>query len=840
MDPAAGGAGAASGATAGAWARPRAEGVPPLIQEPGPGAVRLLKRLSARVGAKADARVRITWPAELRCYPHGGLPPSARLSQLMLRLQSSIVKWLISRRGGDSPADVVLVGAPSSLLMVVAEAVVAAKELHTPEEDSGIPRIFVRSWPDDEQEPEACLSLLRALERGALQGEVQLCLGQRAIVHPTRQWREQLAIRVLKAGAASLEEDGSGAINHKISGFGPRSMASYFRSVPEGCRKELVVFVSQPLENVHCHAGLMLELDHFRSNAPLLGSCIYFVMDEQSAEDFHPFLAMAPQRQLPIILQALSEQIRQVCQVLKIMTQATRIELRLRINVAGTTTPVTAESVINGEWKVEAIELDSSGSMHENEAAMSCIQALAKNRTVRSLELCSGDHGDWGIINAAVAKSVEANVNINEVMMRSQGGTFQVCSPKVLEALERNRLLPGQLEVLHEFASTTELGRNLADSFGHPSIFLYQVSQWLFHTTAYESLLRTCQRHCRDIDSRSYHPLPMRETNDTGGSSSSSSSVSPSAPVTTESSSLAVASDDSEGNSEKCGGGVVTSEEKVQNLAVRLYNDELVRVLQESKLESRQAGTSDITGTSVATELTRGPCYFFVTDAPDDDFEDERDSTAEGGAQTGQPRKPLLGVRLEISKRAGAEDVKAILATAPELDAARRRVEDAGCSVQPPWALGSWLFIPMHEAQFLTQAGPHPAEGKHYIYVLENDIEPLMEAISRAFRLRLPFKKRPEIRRPDTQSGDSSTATATAPAASSCTGSDTERELPQSSTGLRSRFRQWMDDMDEEGLQIIEAYSFLHVRDTQPQGTRLVASDPGDLDSLRGTSAMDP
>merc|ERR1712046_305651 len=52
-------------------------------------------------------------------------------------------------------------------------------------------------------------------------------------------------------------------------------------------------------------------------------------------------------------------------------------------------------------------------------------------------------------------------------------------------------------------------------------------------------------------------------------------------------------------------------------------------------------------------------------------------------------------VLFRLDRRARTEEVTNALLQAPALARCRQAVEDAGCELQPAWANGAWLLVPM-------------------------------------------------------------------------------------------------------------------------------------------------
>lgn len=57
-------------------------------------------------------------------------------------------------------------------------------------------------------------------------------------------------------------------------------------------------------------------------------------------------------------------------------------------------------------------------------------------------------------------------------------------------------------------------------------------------------------------------------------------------------------------------------------------------------------------------------------------------------------------VVLKLRRHAKADEVRAAFTTSPELSHCREMVHEAGCQLQPEWANGSWMLVPVTEEQF--------------------------------------------------------------------------------------------------------------------------------------------
>mmetsp|Transcript_44185 Transcript_44185/g.104604 ORF Transcript_44185/g.104604 Transcript_44185/m.104604 type:complete len:523 (-) Transcript_44185:49-1617(-) len=509
--------------------------------DPDPRAVRVLKRLISQVATGTDVKVRITWPSELDALPHGGLPPSGRAQQLLLRLSSATSKWIVRMQAAGQAVFIVLVGVPSWLLMVMAEAAVAVKQLpsrRSSRPPAAVPCFTVKAWPDDEQEPEACWSLLRALERGVLQGVgIELCRGPCAQLHPTRLRREQLALKILKVTGAQMDEEGDDSdfeeLNHTITCFGAASIATYIRSMlgtgDAEQPRQLWLVVRRAAEAALCPAGVTMQSeDHLASNSGSL-TLTYVIVDRQSVDDLDPFLQMAA-FDLHVSVKELSDHTRQLCQHLQQMTLGRRISLNMQFSKQRTT-PATgsqrtgvqpgnraADAVINTGWKVEVLKL-RIGTERENQAAVSCIAALESNTSVtrvvlytvakktgtpapgRQQESARSSRSEWQLVHEALEVTLRRNTTIKAISLKD-GDLFEgvdlAVSSGCMASLARNRLLPKQLKGLHDLTSRTHYGRAVAAGFAGPSLLMFHILQWLCHDETRESLRHLCNKYVEE------------------------------------------------------------------------------------------------------------------------------------------------------------------------------------------------------------------------------------------------------------------------------------------------------------------------------------------------------
>jgi hypothetical protein len=96
-------------------------------------------------------------------------------------------------------------------------------------------------------------------------------------------------------------------------------------------------------------------------------------------------------------------------------------------------------------------------------------------------------------------------------------------------------------------------------------------------------------------------------------------------------------------------------------------------------------------------------------------------------------------VPLRLTRRAQSPEVAEALRTAPELEACRAIVEDAGCEIHPSWANGAWILFPLTQEQF-EEAGLQL--NATHILALNRD----ESAVREALRAVKNFDKRPKIK----------------------------------------------------------------------------------------------
>jgi len=95
-------------------------------------------------------------------------------------------------------------------------------------------------------------------------------------------------------------------------------------------------------------------------------------------------------------------------------------------------------------------------------------------------------------------------------------------------------------------------------------------------------------------------------------------------------------------------------------------------------------------------------------------------------------------IMLRLDRRARAQEVTDALLEAPALAACRARVEEAGCELQPEWAGGAWLLLPMTKEMYEEtglRTGP-----KHLLMLSQDEV-----AVRHALKT-VPYKKRPQLR----------------------------------------------------------------------------------------------
>mmetsp|Transcript_53134 Transcript_53134/g.126774 ORF Transcript_53134/g.126774 Transcript_53134/m.126774 type:complete len:894 (+) Transcript_53134:81-2762(+) len=189
------------------------------------------------------------------------------------------------------------------------------------------------------------------------------------------------------------------------------------------------------------------------------------------------------------------------------------------------------------------------------------------------------------------------------------------------------------------------------------------------------------------------------------------------------------------------------------------------------------------------------------------------------------PKGPLdmeSCMRFELNRCGGmlAEAISDSVMHAPKLAKQRQRVWDAGCEIRPHWAKGSLMLVPITEEMFM-EAGPHPLEGKHYIYGLPEDedaINDAMDALSKSLR-----KKKVKVKAPQagssTNAGDKSAVETDSAATAAAGGAGTSVKC------------QAIDEVDEMTVELVVKGTFLDLRIVRDKGS---ASAPYDLQSMRG------
>jgi len=95
-------------------------------------------------------------------------------------------------------------------------------------------------------------------------------------------------------------------------------------------------------------------------------------------------------------------------------------------------------------------------------------------------------------------------------------------------------------------------------------------------------------------------------------------------------------------------------------------------------------------------------------------------------------------VLLRLDRRARSEEVAKALLQAPCLESCRTAVEDAGCQLQPEWANGAWLLVPVTEEMF--REAKLDTCAKHILALVDDEA-----AVQHALQ-NVPSKKRPQLR----------------------------------------------------------------------------------------------
>ncbi|CAE8640164.1 unnamed protein product [Polarella glacialis] len=97
-------------------------------------------------------------------------------------------------------------------------------------------------------------------------------------------------------------------------------------------------------------------------------------------------------------------------------------------------------------------------------------------------------------------------------------------------------------------------------------------------------------------------------------------------------------------------------------------------------------------------------------------------------------------VLLRLDSHARSPQVAEALLYSPELAPCRAMVAEAGCELQPAWAGGAWLFVPLKESQF-QEAGPDLHANVKHIHILAlSEHEPLVHQALKC----VPRKCRPK------------------------------------------------------------------------------------------------
>jgi len=94
-------------------------------------------------------------------------------------------------------------------------------------------------------------------------------------------------------------------------------------------------------------------------------------------------------------------------------------------------------------------------------------------------------------------------------------------------------------------------------------------------------------------------------------------------------------------------------------------------------------------------------------------------------------------VILRLTRMARSPLVLGVLHKSPALSHCRQLVEDAGCSMEPPWAGGAKLLVPLTREQ-LQEASIELSDN--HIVALATDVEVIKSALAA-----INFKKRPKL-----------------------------------------------------------------------------------------------
>lgn len=98
---------------------------------------------------------------------------------------------------------------------------------------------------------------------------------------------------------------------------------------------------------------------------------------------------------------------------------------------------------------------------------------------------------------------------------------------------------------------------------------------------------------------------------------------------------------------------------------------------------------------------------------------------------------------LQLTRYAKAAEVAEVLRSSPELASCRAIIAEAGCEMQPSWAGGAWLLIPLTEEQVL-EVGPElqlPPFSSVHVLCLQSDEQRLRLALQA-----VPRRLRPKLR----------------------------------------------------------------------------------------------
>lgn len=95
-------------------------------------------------------------------------------------------------------------------------------------------------------------------------------------------------------------------------------------------------------------------------------------------------------------------------------------------------------------------------------------------------------------------------------------------------------------------------------------------------------------------------------------------------------------------------------------------------------------------------------------------------------------------LRFKLTRYAQSQELAYLLNNTPELATARRKVAEAGCELQPEWAGGMWILLPITRDQFID-AGLQPSD----IHIVISSVD---EAALRRALQTLPKPQRPKLK----------------------------------------------------------------------------------------------